>query len=88
MRGRSKFRAAEAIGQLQMQLPPRDQVVGGTELAVVVREGSEAEAWRYAGLKEIMQNACTSGSLRLKLGWERSAKGWRTRVQGGKHGSS
>ncbi len=42
--GDSKFRAAEAIGQLQLELPPRDKVVGGTGLAVVVREGSEAEA--------------------------------------------
>ncbi len=34
-----------------------DRVVGGTGLAVEVREGSEAEAWAYPGLYLISQNA-------------------------------
>jgi len=41
------------------EVPPerRDKVVGGTGLAGSVREGSEAEAWRYAVSDRIRQNA-------------------------------
>jgi len=51
MKGKLLFRAAEAIGQLELELPPRDQVVGGTEVAVSVREGSEAGGWERCGKK-------------------------------------
>ena len=39
---------AQVVNRWARLTPTR--VVGGTVLAVVVREGSEAEAWRYAVL--------------------------------------
>ena len=38
-------------GPIGKTLYRRDQVVGGTGLAVIGREGSEAEAWREFGLE-------------------------------------
>jgi len=51
------IRTTEAEGRAAGTPCPGTAAVGGTDLAVLVREGSEAEAWRYAVLKTIVQNA-------------------------------